>query len=220
MMKSRLAGVVCACILTLSTLTANAAGIITLPNGFDLYNTGIDVVTGVDQRYLVDGGTAFLNSESYLSPNNTDSAWLGPNATGGATINITYDLTTGIDLSGIDVSIFSLSGFWISDNEGVDILVNGSSTGQTNTGFHSDLPDAFADNAFSLSGADGLIAGLNTITFRWGNGPNFGGSIVSPDPTHVRVQFSGFSVVPIPAAGWLFGSGLLGLIGVARHKKA
>ncbi|MEE8427904.1 MAG: VPLPA-CTERM sorting domain-containing protein [Gammaproteobacteria bacterium] len=27
------------------------------------------------------------------------------------------------------------------------------------------------------------------------------------------------SAVPIPAAGWLFGSGLLGLIGIARRKK-
>jgi hypothetical protein len=29
-----------------------------------------------------------------------------------------------------------------------------------------------------------------------------------------------FTVVPIPAAAWLFGSGLLGMIGVARRKKA
>jgi hypothetical protein len=28
------------------------------------------------------------------------------------------------------------------------------------------------------------------------------------------------SAVPVPAAFWLFGSGLIGLIGVARRKKA
>jgi len=28
------------------------------------------------------------------------------------------------------------------------------------------------------------------------------------------------SVVPVPAAAWLFGSGLLGLVGVARRKKS
>ncbi|MBT8120578.1 MAG: VPLPA-CTERM sorting domain-containing protein, partial [Gammaproteobacteria bacterium] len=28
------------------------------------------------------------------------------------------------------------------------------------------------------------------------------------------------AVVPVPAAAWLFGSGLIGLIGVARRKKA
>ena len=27
-------------------------------------------------------------------------------------------------------------------------------------------------------------------------------------------------VVPVPAAVWLFGSGLLGLVGIARRKKA
>ena len=31
---------------------------------------------------------------------------------------------------------------------------------------------------------------------------------------------SGLNAVPLPAAAWLFGSGLLGLIGVARRKKA
>ena len=30
----------------------------------------------------------------------------------------------------------------------------------------------------------------------------------------------GASVVPVPAAAWLFGSGLLGLVGIARRKKA
>ncbi len=29
-----------------------------------------------------------------------------------------------------------------------------------------------------------------------------------------------FSAVPLPAAVWLFGAGLVGLLGVARHKKA
>ena len=28
------------------------------------------------------------------------------------------------------------------------------------------------------------------------------------------------AVIPVPAAVWLFGSGLLGLIGIARRKKA
>jgi hypothetical protein len=32
--------------------------------------------------------------------------------------------------------------------------------------------------------------------------------------------FATFSAVPVPAAAWLFGSGLLGLIGIARRKSA
>ena len=30
----------------------------------------------------------------------------------------------------------------------------------------------------------------------------------------------GFAVVPVPAAAWLFGSGLIGLVGIARRKRA
>ena len=43
----------------------------------------------------------------------------------------------------------------------------------------------------------------------------FGGSI--PNPTLVPANLT---VVPVPAAVWLFGSGLLGLVGIARRKKA
>ncbi len=35
-----------------------------------------------------------------------------------------------------------------------------------------------------------------------------------------NIQFREASVVPVPAAAWLFGSGLLGLIGIARRKAA
>jgi hypothetical protein len=33
-------------------------------------------------------------------------------------------------------------------------------------------------------------------------------------------RISGLTAIPIPAAAWLFGSGLLGLVGIARRKKA
>ena len=42
--------------------------------------------------------------------------------------------------------------------------------------------------------------------------------VTNPDFTGHRVINVSFQVVPIPAAVWLFGSGLLGLIGVARRK--
>ena len=42
---------------------------------------------------------------------------------------------------------------------------------------------------------------------------------VVPDHTRPGSDF-GQAVVPVPAAVWLFGSGLLGLVGIARRKKA
>jgi hypothetical protein len=38
------------------------------------------------------------------------------------------------------------------------------------------------------------------------------------DDMMVRAKFTS-TVVPVPAAAWLFGSGLLGLIGMARRRK-
>jgi hypothetical protein len=42
-------------------------------------------------------------------------------------------------------------------------------------------------------------------------------TVLPPDGV---ATFATFSAVPVPAAVWLFGSGLLGLIGIARRKKA
>jgi hypothetical protein len=49
-------------------------------------------------------------------------------------------------------------------------------------------------------------------------------TVASSDDSWGTLQFDSFSVtaasVPIPAAFYLFGSGLLGLVGMARCKKA
>ena len=45
----------------------------------------------------------------------------------------------------------------------------------------------------------------------------FGVNTLLADETKI---FASFTVVPVPAAVWLFGSGLLGLVGIARCKKA
>jgi len=37
---------------------------------------------------------------------------------------------------------------------------------------------------------------------------------------HFSIDTFSMSVIPVPAAAWLFGSGLLGLVGMARRKKA
>jgi len=37
--------------------------------------------------------------------------------------------------------------------------------------------------------------------------------------TYALSHAAGYTVIPVPAAAWLFGSGLLGLVGVARRRK-
>jgi hypothetical protein len=70
--------------------------------------------------------------------------------------------------------------------------------------------DAFAT---AVSASFTLTQGAN-VEFFIADGPN--GYEYSGD------NFGGISLstVPVPAAAWLFGSGLIGLIGIARRKKA
>ena len=101
----------------------------------------------------------------------------------------------------------------------------------------------------SLGGAQGSVAGtvgVDTITsiyFDWRGSDLFGDptilahDLATADFNYRRVtfgfdtsdsiidnaqniSFGSLQAVPVPAAVWLFGSGLLGLVGVARRKKA
>ncbi len=58
----------------------------------------------------------------------------------------------------------------------------------------------------------GLTPGLNTGSV-WNTENAFGGNNIS----HLTAYTT--QVVPVPAAVWLFGSGLLGLVGIARRKR-
>ena len=56
------------------------------------------------------------------------------------------------------------------------------------------------------------IYGFTSITFDWALGGGTGRMGIG--------EFSSIQAVPVPAAVWLFGSGLIGLNGIARRKKA
>ena len=81
-------------------------------------------------------------------------------------------------------------------------------------------------NTLTLTGSSNFILGFNV-------GGNWlaDSGVVSAGANSFIVSFGGDSVlevdvqivpsqVPVPAAVWLFGSGLLGLVGMARRKKA
>lgn len=66
----------------------------------------------------------------------------------------------------------------------------------------------------------GISSGINFYT-----GPNLGSGATLTPPTTASANLGSYlvrdaSVVPVPAAVWLFGSGLIGLAGIARRKKA
>jgi hypothetical protein len=89
-----------------------------------------------------------------------------------------------------------------ASNEGFPLYAIGVSYGDVNTPYVDWIGAAFIDN-LDLWADDFLgipLNGAQTADSTW--------------------MWANFSEVPVPAAVWLFGSGLLGLIGVARRKQA
>jgi hypothetical protein len=141
----------------------------------------------------------------YLGDNSL-SAWIGPfndtqlNGPGG-----TYDYQTTFDLTGLDPATAILTGQWAADDQGLDVLINGVSTGNTAAGFSS-------WSSFSIS--SGFVAGLNTLDFLVSN---------NSGPTGLRVEVSGTanaSGTPEPASIALMGAGLIGLSALRRRMTA
>lgn len=129
---------------------------------------------------------------------NQDSAWIGPNDTTSAPEG-SYRYELVFDLTGFDPTQASIYGQWAVDNFGLDILLNGVSTGNANgNGFGGWTP-------FSISAAEGdvFLPGLNTLTFLVDN------ASPSDNPVGLRVEFLS-ATVPEPGTIALLGLGLLG----------
>jgi len=184
-----------------------------------IFNTGVDgsgtpLADGTigDPHYVlvsVPGGTTNIRVRTSVGGypvgpwigDDAISAWIGPNS------DITvdgpvghYDYRTTFDLTGLVPVNTSLTGQWSTDNEGIDILINGVSTGNTASGFTTWSP--FVINS-------GFINGVNTLDF-----------IVNNDggPTGLRVELSGTSsVAPEPTSLLLIGAGFV-CLGLLRRK--
>ncbi len=133
------------------------------------------------------------------------SAWIGPNSDSSLNGPVgTYDYQVTFSLAGLNPATASITGQWASDNKGVDILINGVSTGQsTNSQFSAFTP-------FSV--ISGFQTGANTLDF-----------IVHNDggPTGVRVEMTGTAgyAVPEPATWALMLAGFGGMGAALRRKR-
>jgi hypothetical protein len=206
MKKSRLLGAICAIFLINSSQAASIPG---------LFNTGVDetgqvLSAGSSELHYVLSGP--ISSAIIATPNPAwvqapnGSAWIGPTSGGISDQAGDYTYTMTFDISTFDYSTAIITGDWSSDNMAT-IFVNGVNTGITRSGV-STL------DTFSIT--EDFMPGMNTLQFFVNNGVLPGGL----NPTGLLVaNISGqATIVPIPPALWLFGSGLLGLIGISKRK--
>ena len=132
------------------------------------------------------------------------SAWIGPSTDSSLDGAVgQYDYRTTFNLIGFNASTAALNGKWSADNAGINILINGASTGQMVASF-----DSF--NSFAIT--SGFINGLNTIDFLVRND---GG------PTGLRVE-GALTAYPVsePMSLAVLGVGLAGTVLFRRFNRA
>jgi len=165
--------------------TPSAAATLRVGEALRLFNTGVDDASAAlpdgstDPHYtiivnpdsasgsaIVEDSTVFPIVSGPWVANNDHSKWVGPRmetsgAAGGTGAAGDYVYRTTLDLTGFDPMATLVTGVWATDNEGIDILINGISTGQPN-------PSQFTVfTPFVIN--SGFQSGVNTIDFKLNN---------------------------------------------------
>ncbi len=161
-------------------------------NAAELHYSLIDVPSGTTDLRVANAANGFP-----IGPwvgDNTISAWIGPKSGSDLDGPVgNYDYRTTFILAGLNPASASISGQWSVDNYGIDILLNGVSTGFAAAGFQSFY--SFAINS-------GFADGVNTLDFIVNN---------QGGPTGLRTEMAGVAEVPEPASMAVLGAGLLSL---------
>jgi hypothetical protein len=214
MKKTRILGTLCAVLFSFVTVSANAA-LVSRLGGAAAYDDVLDITWLTDAD--LSGANAWDNQVAWANSLNT-SNHLGFN-TGWrlASMSVAAGLPTGTTTSVIDCSTATELacrdnelGYMFYRNMGGNSLDD--KTGNQTVGgvLLTDVQSAY------WSGTE--LGSINAWFFGYFNGLQaVNGKPGNFDGWAVR---AGDVAVPVPAAVWLFGSGLMGLLGLARRKKA
>lgn len=203
--------------LSVVWVTATSAAIIT-----DLRNTGLTNLGA----YIPTHGTPDGNYSIIVSPtpytavtiddttwpifpfgpwvmnNPPNSRWIGPaRDSQGLPGNYIYRTTFTVPLSA-NLATVNVSGLWGTDDPGLDILINGGTTGNLSAGFTTLVP-------FSVT--SGFVFGVNTLDFVLNNA---GG------PTGLRVDKVVGTYAPEPGTAALVLVGGIAAAAIRRRSRA
>jgi hypothetical protein len=107
--------------------------------------------------------------------------------------------------------------YFTSQNTRINSVLGflGSSMNLLNTSL-----DSGGFNTTSNLDVDPFNSGVSDFTYASTSSVSGGTSLIRTIGGETFIAYEELATVPVPAAVWLFGSGLLGLIGIAKRKKA
>ena len=184
-------------VTNVSSSATSAVATIRVGNLFNgLYATGLDqngaplIGGAIDPHYQL----VYSDDPNYPGPatyvdSTPPAAWLADTASSlwispGDSVNVlggTFIYRTTFLLDTQDPANAQLTGNWVTDNQGLDIRLNGASTGQTTAGLLSTFV------GFTLT--NGFVPGINTLDFITTNLPGTG-----PNPGGVRAELRGVAL--------------------------
>lgn len=138
----------------------------------DYMFTGPDAKVVLSEIFPMDCWLANDNLSRWIAPRADAGQWNAPGI---------YVYTHSFSLHGFKEETAEIRGFWTTDNNGVDIMINGISTG------YFTQYNAFQNGFYPFEIKDGFVKGINTISFVVNNGEA---------PTGLRVMIEG-KAVPI-----------------------
>ena len=171
-----------------------------------------------------------ISSDTGFSNLSFDVTGPGPGVTSFGTAVADADLNTFVTANDADAG-FTLSFTGLTNHSGVDLVLFEIGAPEAITvkiGAITDtLTGVFTGDTISGSaagdGQQGVNNNLNLIAIDladFGVGPGASvSSIVLGLPVGGADFALGAAVVPVPAAVWMFGSGLIGLVGIARRRR-
>jgi len=200
MNKSHLLGAMCACIF-ISFSPSGHTALIDIGGGM-IYDEDLDITWLADANYAKTNG----DDADGLMPWDSAVAWADQLVFGG---HDDWRLpTTSVACTGYNCTGSELSHLFYDELGGV--------AGSSLAAVHNSNYDLFTNIELDYywSGTEGGIGAWSFLMF---TGYQYAASKIVHLPAWA-VRTGNAAIVPVPAAVWLFGSGLLGLIGIAKRK--
>jgi hypothetical protein len=220
--------VVMACMVSMSAAHAVVIDTTSSWNGTDVvYPFGETNTATYGQTFTVTGADVYLNSFTFylndrLDPDYVDFAayvyaWDGNSASGSALYtSAAMSTTNNGGAGGFEAININTGGIQLTSGQQYVALFSASAyfdgaVGLADVGWMANA-SAYTGGAFVYYNNGSNFGLLTTNTW---NGLAWGGDLAfMMDLSATPVA----SAVPVPAAAWLFGSGLMGLVGISRHR--